>query len=284
MALAGTVAIVLVAFAGRYGYHRDELYFLAAADHLAPSFPDQGPLTPAIAAIANAIAPGSLTVLRIPAAIATALTIVLSGHICRELGGSWRAQVITGLCASVTSVFVITGHLLSTTTFDLLAWTAATLIFVRLLRGGDRRLWLLLGAVFGIALLNKPLIAFLAAGLLIGLLVVGPREVLRSRWLVGGIALALALWSPWLAWQADHGWPQLEVASSIASGGSGTSEPRWAFLPFQLLLVSPVLAPVWIAGLWALLTRASLRRYRRWRSAGCSSSSPSSSREASRIT
>jgi hypothetical protein len=40
------------------------------------------------------------------------------------------------------------------------------------------------------------------------------------------------------------------------------SQPRWARLPFQFLLVSPVLAPVWVGGLIALWHRPSLRPYR----------------------
>lgn len=136
------------------------------------------------------------------------------------------------------------------------------LLVARLLRGADPRWWLVVGLVFGLALLNKPLIAFLAAGLLAGTLAVGPRQALRSGWLWLGALIALGLWAPWLVWQAGQGWPQLEVAGAIAGGGSTSSESRWAFLPFQLLLVSPVLAPVWIAGLLALLRRPSLRPFR----------------------
>jgi 4-amino-4-deoxy-L-arabinose transferase-like glycosyltransferase len=118
------------------------------------------------------------------------------------------------------------------------------------------------GLVAGIALLNKPLIAFFLVAVAVGLLIVGPREVLRTWWPWLGLAVAVLLWSPWLVWQARHGWPQLHIASSIANGGSASSQPRWALVPFQLLLVSPVLAPIWIAGLVALLRRADLRRYR----------------------
>jgi hypothetical protein len=76
------------------------------------------------------------------------------------------------------------------------------------------------------------------------------------------VLIALLIWSPWLVWQSMHGWPQLDVSSSIATGGSGSSQPRWVLLPFQFLLVSPMLAPVWIAGLVALFRGPSLRRFR----------------------
>ena len=87
LAVAGVVVAVLIAFASRYGYHRDELYFLAAGRHLAWGYPDQGPLTPLIARAMSAIAPGSLTVLRVPSALAAGATVLLTGLLARELGG-----------------------------------------------------------------------------------------------------------------------------------------------------------------------------------------------------
>ena len=71
--LGAAVTVVLVVFAGGYGYHRDELYFLEAGHHLAWSYADQGPVTPLVARLMSDIAPGSLTVLRIPSAIAAGL-------------------------------------------------------------------------------------------------------------------------------------------------------------------------------------------------------------------
>lgn len=69
-AVCAAVVAVELAFAARYGYHRDELYFLAAGRHLAWGYPDQGPLTPAIARLMSAIGGGSLLALRLPSALA----------------------------------------------------------------------------------------------------------------------------------------------------------------------------------------------------------------------
>jgi hypothetical protein len=248
-ALGAAVTAILIVFAGAYGYHRDELYFLAAGHHLDWAYADQGPVTPLIARAMSGIAPDSLTVLRIPSAIATGLLVVLTGAIAGELGGSRRAALLAGTCAAVAPVVLFTGHLLSTSTFDLLASTAIVWLVIRAIRTGNERLWLVTGLVLGIALLNKPLPAFLALGLLVGVLVCGPRRLLRSPWIWGGAAIALALFSPWLIWQASHGWPQMDVSRSIAAGNSTSSQPWWAILPFQLLLAGPPLAAVWIAGL-----------------------------------
>ena len=259
LAVGGALAAVLTAVAGRYGPHRDELYFLRAGRSLAWGYPDQPPLTPLLARLMDELAPGSLVVLRLPAALAVATAAVLAGLIARELGGDRAAQLLAAGGTAVATVFVVTGHLLSTTTVDLLFWTALTLLLVRVLGGGDPRLWLAVGLVAGVGLLNKQLVAFLLAVVAGGLLLAGPREVLRSPWpWVGGL-LALALWAPHLVWQAQEGWPALEVAASVGAGNSVSSEPPALFLPFQLVLVSPVLVPVWVAGLVVLWRDPRLR-------------------------
>ena len=264
-AIAGAVTLVLVVFAGGYGYHRDELYFLEAGRHLDWSYADQGPVTPLIARAMDTIAPDSLTVLRVPSAIAAGLVVLLTGLLAREMNGDRRAQLIAAACAAVGVIVLFTGHLLSTSTFDLLAWTAITWLAVRAIRTGDDRLWIAAGVVLGIALMNKPLPAFLAVALLIGVAIAGPRELLRNKYVWAGALVALVIWSPWIIWQASNGWPQIDVSKSITEGGSTSSEPRWALVPFQLLLISPFLAPVWIAGLVRLFRdRANPYRFLAW--------------------
>jgi 4-amino-4-deoxy-L-arabinose transferase-like glycosyltransferase len=258
LAVAGIVSAVLVLFAHDYGYHRDELYFIAAGKHLEWAYVDQGPLTPLIARAMTEIAPDSLTLLRLPSALAAGVIVLLTGLLARELHAKLGAQVLAAVISGVSVVVLFNGHLLSTTTFDLLCWTAATWLIVRaVLR--DERLWLAAGLVVGLGLLNKPLPALLAVAVLVSLVVVGPRHVLRSPYPWLGAMIALILFAPFILWQVAHGWPHLEVSANIAGGGSTSSEPWWAVVPFQFLLVSPVLAPVWIAGLVRLFRDPELR-------------------------
>jgi 4-amino-4-deoxy-L-arabinose transferase-like glycosyltransferase len=262
LAIAGAVTAILIAFAAGYGYHRDELYFIAAGHHLAWGYADQGPLTPLIARGMTEISSTSLTVLRLPSAFSAGAVVLITGSLTGELGGRPRAQRIAAGCAAVGVIVLFTGHLLETSTFDLLVWTAITWLVIRAVGTGNDRLWPLAGLVLGIGLLNKPLPAFLAAGLVVGLLISGPRRVLAKPGVWIGGLIAIVLFAPFLLWQADHGWPQIDVSRSIAQGNSTSSEPWWAIIPFQFLLISPVLAPIWIAGLVGLFRDQRLREFR----------------------
>ena len=258
-AVAVALAALLAVFAGRYGYHRDELYFLACGRHLAWGYPDQPPLVPVIAWLMSHLAPGSLVMLRLPSALASGALVVLTGLIARELGARRGGQALAAVCVAVAPVVIGSGHLLSTTTFGLPAWALVLWLVLRILRTGNDRLWLLTGLVTGAGLFDSDLIAFLLSAIVTGLAIAGPRRPLRSPWLYAGGAVALAMWAPYLAWQAGHGWPELAVAASIANGGSGSSAPRWEILPYQLLLIGGWLSPVLVAGLVRLLRGGPLR-------------------------
>jgi hypothetical protein len=250
-AVAGVVAIALVALAGGYGYHGDELYFVAAGRHLAWGYPDQPPLTPFLAHLMDLIAPDNLVVLRIPAALAAGLTVLFVALIARELGGRPRAQLIAASAAAVSGLVLVPGHMLHTTTIDVCLSAALAWLVVRVLRTGDERLLPAAGAVLGLGLLNKYQIAVVAVAMVVGLAVVGPRDVLRSPWFLGGLLLALAMWAPNLLWQAEHGWPQFAMAQLLSERGGNSA--RLGFIPMQLVYVSPFLVPLWIAGLVKLL-------------------------------
>src|SRR5271167_2247456 len=81
---------VLLATSSRYGYHRDEMYFVVAGGHPAFGYPGQAPIVPLLSAALHHLAPHSLTVLRLPSALAAAGTTMVAGLTAREVGGERR--------------------------------------------------------------------------------------------------------------------------------------------------------------------------------------------------
>jgi len=262
LAVGGALAVLLIAVSARYGYHRDELYFLQAGQHLAWGYPDQPPLTPALARLVSTVAPDSLIALRVPSALLAAGVVIFTGLIAREFGGGRAEQLLAACCMSVSAALLLIGHLFGTTMIDLFCWVAVCWIAARLLRGGDPRWWLALGAVLGLGILNKSLLAVLPIALLVGVGIAGPRSVLKNRWFVIAVILAILLVTPNLLWQNANGWPQLTLSRAIAAGESGSSQPRWLFLPYQLVLISPILVLVWVIGLGQSLSSTALVRFR----------------------
>ena len=156
LVIAGAMMLALCVTAGRYGYHRDELYFIQAGAHPALGYPDQPLLAPFLARAADLIAPGSLLVLRAPSAIACGVTTVVTGLIAREAGGDRRAQLIAAGCWAASLTCLAAGHIIATATYDICFTAIASLVIARLLRTGDDRLWVAAGAVVGFGLLNIP--------------------------------------------------------------------------------------------------------------------------------
>jgi len=258
--VAAAELLLLVATANRYGYHRDELYFRVAARHPAWGYDDQPALTPLIGRFSEWAFGGDPRGLRTMSAVAIALVVVLVALIARELGAGRAGQAVAALTTAASGAAMAVGHLLSTTTFDLLAWVAVVYLVARILGGGDGRQWLLVGLVVGLGLENKHLVLLLVAALACGCLLDRRFALARSPWLWTGVALALALWLPNLVWQAQHGWPQLELARKIAQEDPLAN--RIELVPLQFLLIGPLLAPLWLGGLWWLLRRPDARPYR----------------------
>jgi len=169
LVVAGALFAVLMAVSPRYGFHRDELYFLDAARHLQGGYVDQPVLTPLLARVTLTLFGVSLPGLRLWPALAAFATVVVGTLTARELGGGRRAQLLAALGTATMPVVVAADHLDGPTASDMLAWAALALVVVRVGRTGDTRGWLAGGAVLGVGLTNKHSVGSFAVAVLVGL-------------------------------------------------------------------------------------------------------------------
>ena len=250
VAAAATFAIHLAANP-HYGFFRDELYFIICGRHPALGYVDQPPLVPLLAALTQ-LAGESLVLLRAPAALVAAASVYVTCLLARELGGGRFAQALAAVSSALCPVLCAFGMKLSTDTPGLWLWPLAALYLLRLLRGGDARNWLGLGAALGLSAQAKFSVAYFAAALFLGLLCTPKRRILLSRWFVLGALLAAALALPALLWQASHGFPMLEILRNGQHGKNVVLSPG-EYLFAEVLVTNPILALIWIAGLFQLL-------------------------------
>ncbi|MBP7146840.1 MAG: glycosyltransferase family 39 protein [Acidobacteria bacterium] len=245
----------------RYGYFRDELYYVASTRHLAWGYVDHPPLSIALLAAWTAVFGDSIAAIRVVPVVAGAAVALLAALLARALGGGRLAQALAALCVVAAPEFLGSQHVYSMNALDQLAWTATALLLVRLVAAPRPGLWLLLGAVLGLGLQNKISVLWLGAGIAAALLLTPMRAALRTRWPWLAAALALLAFAPYVAWQVAHGFPTLEFMRNATRLKMVAGAPL-QFLGIQILTMNPATLPVWLGGLaWLLLDREG----RRWR-------------------
>jgi 4-amino-4-deoxy-L-arabinose transferase-like glycosyltransferase len=243
-----------LAFAGRYGWQRDELYYAVAGTHLQGGYVEFPPVTGLLAALARVLFGWSLIGFRSLAILAGAASIVVAALVARELGGSARAQALAAVAVGFSPLLVATNGLFQPVSFDQLATMVVLWLALRLALG--RGSWLLLGLAVGVGLETKYTLAVVVALLAAGFLV-WRRDVLRSTGFPLAAALAALLLLPNLVWEARHGWTS--VHWFLHPPGSATDESRPQYVANLLLLTHVVAVPVAGAGIVSLVRDRTLR-------------------------
>ncbi len=239
---------VAVSALSSYGYFRDEFYYLACSDRLDWGFVDHPPLSIAILSISRAVLGDSLVAIRFLPALIGAVTVYLAGLMARELGGGTFARVLAAIAVFAAPILLGMNSIYSMNSFDFLVWSSAAYLLIRIIKTGDQHLWMVLGAVLGLGLMNKVGILWLSAGIALGLLI-AHRDWLKTRgpWIAGGIALLMFL--PYVAWNVANDFAHLEFIRN-ATTGKYSSLTAVRFISDQILLQNPVSLPLWIGGLW----------------------------------
>ena len=242
-------------------FHRDELATIDDARFLSWGYVVYPPITPFVARVSLTLFGASMIGLRLFPALAVGIAMVLTGLMAREIGARRPAQLVAAWAAAIAGPAVSFGYLFQYVSFDYLWWVLAAWVTVRLLKSGDQRWWLVLGAVVGFGMMTKFTMAFLLAGLVGGIVLTTPRWLL-SKWLWCGTAVALLIFLPNLIWQVRHNFITLDFLRFIHARDVRLGRAD-GFLPAQFwAMTNPVTVPLWIAGLYFLFVRPEGKRYR----------------------
>jgi hypothetical protein len=185
-----------------------------------------------------------------------AFSVYVACRFAMELGGGIFSQVVAALVTALSPELITAGMRFSPDTLQVWLWPLIALYVLRIAKGASPRLWLWVGLLTGFAGMAKYSVAFFALSLIVGLVLTPQRRLLANRWFAGGVTLALAIMAPNIWWQAQHGLPMLQLLVNDYGKYLMQNPP----LPIQQIIVmSPLLSIVWIAGLVFLLARRELR-------------------------
>ncbi len=249
---------------GGYGIFRDEYYYIACSKRLAAGYVDQPPLSMFLLALSRTLFGVSQFALRIFPAIAHAGTVLLAGIIARRLGGRRTAITLACLATALAPIFLGMASIYSMNAFAFPLWGLSFYLVIRIIENSRPKFWLLLGVVMGLGLMNKVDFLWFGLGLALALILTSQRRHLATPWPYAAAGIALALFSPFILWNAAHGFPHLEFIRNATAGKySGLS--RLDFVAGQAVLMNPVSLALWIPGLYFLFFG---KEGKRWRSLG----------------
>ena len=257
---AGPVLVVValkcgLAFAvsGRYGWHRDELYYAVAGLHLQGGYVEFPPVTALFAALARELSGWSLVGLRAITILASAGTVLVGAAVARELGATRRAQTLAAVMIGLSPGMIATNLLFQPVALDQLTTMVALWLALRLALG--RGSWPLLAVAAGIGLETKYTIAVVLV-LLVATFLLWRRDLVCSWGFLLAVAIAAALLVPNLVWEAQHGWASVHWFLNPPPSGSDETRPQFIV---NVVLLTLVAFPVAVAGVRSLVRDRALR-------------------------
>jgi 4-amino-4-deoxy-L-arabinose transferase-like glycosyltransferase len=252
IALVAGAFVWLTGITGAYGWFADELYFLACAKRLAFGYVDQPPLAPAALALLEAIGADALWLVRLVPAVTFAATVLVTARIARQLGGDATAQTIAAVLLATSPAFLVIASFYSMNPLELLLLALLASTTLELATGAPPRRWLRVGGLAALAALNKHTFVVPATLLVVATTLSPARAHLAGRWPYLGLALAVAVAAPHLAWLVDHDLVTFEFYR-VSTAAKNVETTAAGALGGQLLFAGPlgfvvaVLGAGWLA-------------------------------------
>jgi 4-amino-4-deoxy-L-arabinose transferase-like glycosyltransferase len=254
------VSLLRLAIAARTPLVPDEAYYWDWSRRLAAGYFDHPPAVAGLVRLGTALFGATPLGVRFAPILAGSATALLVMAIARRLAGARAALLAAAIVACMPLSAV--GSMIATPDAPLDMGVALMLFaMTRATAKGDRRgplgWWIAVGLSFGVALASKYTAAVVGLGTLAGLLA---RPRLRASLRTGGpyvaIAVALIVFAPVVAWNAQHDWAsfRFQLAHGLGAGHGSALTHEAELLGGQLGLASPLLF-----GLFAVTTARAVR-------------------------
>lgn len=251
-----------------YGIFRDELYYLACANRIQLGYVDHPPLSIYILSVWKSLFGDAMFVIRIVPAIITSVTVFMIGLFTMRLGGGKAAIIISTVAYMLTPIFLGMNTIYSMNTFDFFFWITSAYIFLRIIQWesipsgeGNPKLWIVLGVVLGLGLLNKTSVLWLGAGICAGTIFTPLRKDLKTIYPYIAALIALLIFSPFIIWNLTHDLAHLEFMRNAASRKYGGLTPI-SFILDQILIFNPLTILIWLPGIIFFFFKKEFRQYR----------------------
>lgn len=197
---------------------QDEAYYVEWSKALDWGYFDHPPLIAWVNATSR-LWPSSVFLGRLGAMMVAALAFPFMVGLFRKAGLTKPQGLLVALLYANLNVYVFTAGLLTTPdAVQITTWCAALHEGAAAL-SGNRRRWVTAGLAAGIGLLGKYTMVLIGPVFLWGI-VRGDPKALRTPWPYVGVLVALLVFSPHLAWNAQHEWVpiRMQLQHGLKSG------------------------------------------------------------------
>jgi len=259
----GAIGFLLqMLFSGRYGYFRDELYYIACSNHLAFGYVDFAPLVAWLARGFRIAFGDSLPAIRLLPTLAFGVEVALTGFITRELGGKRWAIFLACISVLLAPTILGNGTRLAMNPIEPLFWMGCLFVLLRAINRDKPQFLPWCGVLLGFGLLNKHSTMFFLAALVMGILLSPERRLLRTKWFWIAATIAFCIALPNVIWQYVHHFPTLEDLHNVKVTHKNVELPPLSFFHQQIAMLNPYSSFVWLGGLLYLLFYPGAKRYR----------------------
>ncbi|HZJ15011.1 MAG TPA: glycosyltransferase family 39 protein [Chthoniobacteraceae bacterium] len=246
--LAVALLFLRVAFFARTDLYPEEAYYWNYAAHLDIGYLDHPPMVAWLIHTGSAIFGDNEFGVRASLLICSLITSFFAFRLTALLFNQHAAAVAV-LLVQVLPFFFLTGFMITPDAPLTACWTGTLYFLARALLQERPGAWLGLGVCLGLGLLSKYSIALLGLATLVFLVL--DRKSRRWWWHPApyvAVAVALAIFSPVVIWNAQHDW------ASFAFQSADRVAEKWRFSLHELLLaVLFLLTPVGVVFAWKSL-------------------------------